>query len=215
MEALRKPLSPKVSSPKKLDSKQITFTTPNVFSDEEAVEFKMKQIHPKLFGLFCPVKYQVVSKEKVLVPYLFLVFDYRLMRSTKNRELGKTGMFDREGQIGVVFDMNEVHSFHFDLYDDLKLKEKKTEDLKGRFVKANCTEREAVETALENVKWQYRRKVFHAMPEITLAKKVKFYREAWELKLDCRGKEYVKFAYRDNFAAKNEHISGLRVRLNT
>lgn len=220
MEAVKKMSSPKRLGPKQLspvksNSKEFIFTTPNVFSDEEAVEFKMKQIHPKMFGLFCPVKYNIVSQGKVFVPYMFLVFDYKMIRSAKNKDLNKVGVFDRQGQIGVVFDMNEVHSFHFDLYDDLKLKKRKTEELNGKFVKANCTEREVYEKSVESVKWQYLRKVFHAMPEITLARKEKFYREAWELKLECRGKEYIKYAYRDNFAAKNEHISGLRVRLNT
>ena len=41
------------------------FSTPNIYNDEEAVELKMKQIHPKLFGLFCPVRYECIKKEKV------------------------------------------------------------------------------------------------------------------------------------------------------
>lgn len=196
-------------------SEKFVLSTPAVYTDDEALEFKMKEIHPKMFGLFCPVKYTILSQEKVFVPYMFLVFDYKLIRNSKNRDLNKAGVFDKQGQIGVVFDMNEIHSFHFDLYDDLKLKKRKIEELNGRFMKANCTEREAVEKSVESVKWQYLRKVFHAMPEITLVKKEKFYREAWELKLECRGREYIKYAYRDNFGAKNEHISGLRVRLNT
>ena len=43
------------------------FSTPNIYNDEEAVELKMKQIHPKLFGLFCPVRYECIKKEKVYV----------------------------------------------------------------------------------------------------------------------------------------------------
>lgn len=200
---------------KEVASEKLILSTPTVYTDDEAVEFKMKQIHPKMLGLFCPIKYTILSKEKVFVPYIFMVFDYKLIRNTRNRDLNKVGVFDKQGQIGVVFDMNEVHSFHFDLYDDLRLKQRKMNELNGRFIKANCTESEALEKSVESVKWQYLRKVFHAMPEITLAKKEKFYREAWELKLECRGREYVKYAYRDNFGASNEHISGLRVRLNT
>ncbi len=188
--------------------------TSNLYDREEAVDFKMKQIHPKLFGLVCPVKYKLISTEQVLVPYMFLVFDYHLVRSSKKNRVDTRGPLDRQGQIGVVFDMNEVHAFHYDLFDDLNLVKAQKDNLQGRFMKANCTDREAIENSIECVKWQYLRKVFHAIPEISLSSKQIFYREAVKLTLNCRGKQYEKFAYKDKFAAKNEHISGLRVRLN-
>lgn len=188
--------------------------TSNVYGQEEAVDFKMKQIHPKLFGLFCPVKYKLISTEKVYVPYMFFIFDYRLVRSTKKKPVDRLGPFDREGQIGVVFDMNEVHAFHYDLFDDLELVKAEKEGINGEFMKANCTNQEAIDNSLECVKWQYLRKVFHAVPEITLASKQLFFREAVKLNLECRGRQYEKFAYKDKFGAKSEHISGLRVRLN-
>lgn len=187
--------------------------TANVYNQEEAVEFKMKQIHPKLFGLFCPVKYRLVSSQNVYVPYMLLVFNYRVVRNPDKVMKDKLGYFDREGRIGVVYDMNEVHAFHYDLYDDLQLVKKSSEGISDMYIEANCTEHEAVDNSIECVKWQYLRKVFHAVPEITLASKQLFYREAVKLNLECRGRQYEKFAYKDNFGAKNEHISGLRVRL--
>lgn len=190
-------------------------TTPNISDDQEAIAWKLKQIHPKLFGLFCPVKYQLVSKEKVQVPYQFMVFDYRLVRSTKKRDLNKKSMFNRQGEVAVVFDMNEAHAFHFDLFDDLRLQKKKTDDLEGEILVANCSDKEAFEQSVECIKWQYLRKIFHAIPELTLIKKECFYREAWRLTLQSHGRRYEKFAYRDRFGAENEHISGLRVRLTT
>ncbi len=193
--------------------KSYVMKTPNIYGGKEAIDVKMKQIHPKLFGLFCPVKYHLISTQKVYVPYMFFVFDYRLARNPNKSRIGKPSPFDREGQIGVVFDMNEVHAFHYDLFDDLELAKMQKDTMKGKFMQANCTEAEAIETSIECVKWQYLRRVFHAVPDITLAKKQVFFREAMNLDLECRGKHYTKFAYRDKFGAKNEHISGLRVRL--
>lgn len=187
--------------------------TPNTYESKEAVELKMKQIHPKLFGLFCPVKYRLLATENVYVPYLFLVFDYRLVRGSKKNDTGRLRPFDREGQIGVVFDMNEAHPFHYDLFDDLELVKSKKEYMEGRFIEGNCTEQEAIDNSIECVKWQYLQKVFHAAPEVTLASKQLFFREAVMLRLECRNKQYEKFAYKDKFGAKSEHISGLRVRL--
>lgn len=187
--------------------------TPNIYDNDEAVEFKMKQIHPKLFGLFCPVKYKLQSTEKVYVPYMLLIFNYRIIRNSDKLKEGKLGHFDREGKIGVVFDMNENHAFHYDLYDELKLVKSSSEDISDMCIKASCTVQEAIDNSIECVKWQYLRKVFHAVPEITLASKQMFYREAVKLNLECRGRHYEKFAYKDKFGAKNEHITGLRVRL--
>lgn len=191
---------------------EYTLVTPRAFNDQEALDMKMKQIHPKLFGLFCPVKYRLVQKTKVQIPYMFLVFEYRLIRGS-DKALDKRGIFDREGKIGVVFDMNEVHPFHFDLYDDLKLEKCSTAVLDGIIMPDNCTEQEAVDQSIECVKWQYLKRVLHAIPQVTLVKKQRFYREAWKLDLDHKGKEYEKYAYKDNFGAQNEHITGLKVRL--
>ncbi|MCQ4638497.1 hypothetical protein NE619_17345 [Anaerovorax odorimutans] len=200
---------------KAITSEKKIFVTPNIQDDEEAIALKMKQIHPKLLGLFCPVKYELIAKEKVQLPYEFLVFHYKLVRSTKKQDLNKQGIFDREGDVAVVFDMNEVHAFHFDLFDDLNLQAKDVSALQGRIIKANCSEKEVLEQSIECIKWQYLRKVFHAIPQLTLIQRKRFYREAWRLELMCRGKQYEKFAYRDRFGAENEHISGLRVRLTT
>ncbi len=191
------------------------WTTPVACTDEEAVRLKMKQIHPKLLGLFCPVKYRLLAKEKVQIPYEFMVFHYKLIRSGKKQDLNRNSLFDREGKIAVVFDMNLVHPFHFDLFDDLRLQKKKTAELGGQILKANCSQKEAFEKSVECIKWQYLRKVFHAVPELTLMKRQAFFREAWKLELSSRGKAFEKFAYRDQFGAENEHISGLRVRLST
>jgi len=142
------------------------------------------------------------------VPYMFMVFDYSLKRGAKAAKL-----FDRQGEIAVVYDMNENHAFHFDLFDDLNLKKLETGNLYGHMISDSCTEDEAINESIDCIKDQYLRKVFHAIPEITLKKKERFYREAWKLTVSCHGKEYEKFAYKDKFQQENEHISGPKVRL--
>ncbi len=196
----------------RLKTSESILITPTIYDDEEAVAAKMKAIHPKLFGLFCPVKYKLISKEKVLVPYMFIKFDYRIRRSN-SENLNRQKMFNREGQIGIVFDMNEIHPFHFDLFDDLNLQKKNIAKTKGEILECSCNEVEAIEQSRECAKWQFLKRVFHTIPEITVAKKELFYREAYKLYLSCNGKTYEKYAYMDSFGLKNEHISGLRVRL--
>lgn len=196
----------------RLKTSESILITPTIYDDEEAVAAKMKAIHPKLFGLFCPVKYKLISKEKVLVPYMFIKFDYRIRRSN-SENLNRQKLFNREGQIGIVFDMNEIHPFHFDLFDNLNLQKKNIAKTKGEILECSCNEVEAIEQSRECAKWQFLKRVFHTIPEITVAKKELFYREAYKLYLSCNGKTYEKYAYMDSFGLKNEHISGLRVRL--
>lgn len=196
----------------RLKTSESILITPTIYDDEEAVAAKMKAIHPKLFGLFCPVKYKLISKEKVLVPYMFIKFDYRIRRSN-SENLNRQKMFNREGQIGIVFDMNEIHPFHFDLFDDLNLQKKNIAKTEGTILECGCNESEAIEQSRECAKWQFLKRVFHTIPDITVAKKELFYREAYKLYLSCNGKTYEKYAYMDSFGLKNEHISGLRVRL--
>lgn len=196
----------------RLKTSESILITPTIYDDEEAVAAKMKAIHPKLFGLFCPVKYRLLKKEKVLVPYMFIKFDYRIRRSN-SENLNRQKMFNREGQIGIVFDMNEIHPFHFDLFDDLNLQKKNIAKTEGTILECGCNESEAIEQSRECAKWQFLKRVFHTIPDITVAKKELFYREAYKLYLSCNGKTYEKYAYMDSFGLKNEHISGLRVRL--
>lgn len=189
--------------------------TEEVMTDEEAVAFKMRKIHPKLFGLFCPVKYTLLEKRKVYVPYEFFVFSYELRRGKHRTGDDKMGIFDRKGEIGVVFDMNEVHSFHFDLYDTLDFRTIPMDSLDGVLLPPNCTSAEAEARTAESVRWKMLRKVFQALPRIALIKHVPFYRPAWELRLAVRSRTFEKFAYMDKHSTQNEHISGLKVRLAT
>lgn len=202
-----------VSRPKRLkkmrtDIRKNVFVTTPYQTDQEAIEWKMKKIHPKLFGLWCPIKYELKESEKVLVPYTLFIFNYELKRGGKSRAL------DRNGEIGVIYDMYEGHCLHFDLNDDLGLEERALDSLKGRILKSKYNRDVALEDAMETVKWRYLRKVFSTIPNVTVKKSVPFYREAWKMNMTARGEEYEKFAYLDVFGMCSENISGLRVRIN-
>lgn len=194
---------------KRVETKESIYITSPYQTDQEAIDWKMKKIHPKLFGLWCPVKYELVNKEKVYVPYRLFVFDYELKRGKK-----PDGPLDRKGQIAAIYDMYERHCLHFDLYDDLGLRRKSADSLSGRIIENSCSDSDALDDVVETVKWRYMRKIFNTVPDITLNKTVSFYREAWKLNLMSRGEEYEKFAYLDAFGMTSENISGLKVRIN-
>lgn len=201
------------SLPKRLENNKMEKTgaiyiTSLYQTDQEAIDWKMKKIHPKIFGLWCPVKYELVKKEKVYVPYRLFVFDYELKRGKK-----ADNPLNRSGQIGAVYDMYERHCLQFDLCDDLGLCRKSLDSLSGRIIKNNCSDDEALEEATETVKWRYLRKIFNTLPDLKLNKAVSFYREAWKLDLISRGEEYEKFAYMDVFGMTSENIHGLKVRI--
>lgn len=202
-----------VSRPKRLEkqiveSKETIYVTSPYHTDQEAIDWKMKKIHPKLLGLWCPVKYELAKKEKVYIPYRLFVFDYELKRGKKD-----DSPLNREGQIGAIYDMHEGHCLHFDLYDDLGLQTKSSDSLPGRIMESKCSDDAALEEATETVKWRYLRRIFNTLPNVTLNKTVAFYREAWKLDLISRGEEYEKFAYLDVFGMTSENLNGLKVRI--
>lgn len=203
-----------VSQPKRLvnkkaNQKKTIYITRPYNTDQEAIDWKMKKIHPKIFGLWCPVKYELIKKEKVYVPYRLFIFDYELRRGKK-----ADNPLNRRGQIGAVYDMHEGHCLQFDVCDDLGLCKKSLDSLSGRIIENSCNDDEALAEATETVKWRYLRKIFNTLPDLTLNKTVSFYREAWKLDLMSRGEKYEKFAYMDVFGMTSENIHGLKARIN-
>ena len=185
--------------------------TEAVRTDEEAMQKKMKLLSKKLFGLFSPVTYKLISSRKVYVPYEYLVFSYEIHRG-KNKKV-KNSMMDRSGKVGIVFDLNEVHAFHYDLLDNLYLNKASKSELNGQILTDNCSPEEVVNKSRETVQWKVLHRLFRDMGEVELLERKKFYRAAWELKLEANKREFVKFAYLDSYGSENEHVSGLKVRL--
>jgi hypothetical protein len=185
--------------------------TESVRTDEEAIKKKMDLLNTKIFGLFSPVSYELKSKKKIYVPYELLVFSYEIHRG-KRKDL-KRGMFDREGQVGIIFDLNEVHPFHYDLYEDLEFKKYSLEKLDGDLLKDQCPTEDAEKQCREFVQWRVLQRVFRDLGQVDLVKRVKFYRPAWELLVEARNQEMIRYAYMDGYGSENEHVSGLKVRL--
>ena len=185
--------------------------TESVRTDEEAIKKKMDLLNTKIFGLFSPVSYELKSKKKIYVPYELLVFSYEIHRG-KRKDL-KRGMFDREGQVGIIFDLNEVHPFHYDLYEDLKFKKCSLEKLDGNLLKDQCPTEGVEKQCREFVQWRVLQRVFRDLGQVDLVKRVKFYRPAWELLVEARNQEMIRYAYMDEYGSENEHVSGLKVRL--
>ena len=199
---------------KRMKSESNVLLTRHTKTDEEAISRKMKLIQPKLFGLFTPVKYELISKKKVYVPYIFFVFSYHLRRGKKiDENLYRKSCFDKEGKIGIVFDLNEVHPFHFDLIDSVDLIKTEKKDIEGEIIPDQCDLKDAENQSMETIKWKLLRSVFHNFPSIEIESQLKFYRPAWELTVQSMGKSFKKYAYMDIYETENEHISGLKVRL--
>lgn len=195
---------------KHLTKKEILVTS-SVKRDQQAVEDKLKALNPKLFGVFNPVPYELKEKRKVYLPYELLIFSYNITTG-KNPEAGALKRFDKHGEIGIIFDYNEVHGFHFDLSEKLSIKPITGENIDGDILADQCTHEEAVKKAKDLINRKYLNRPFKNT-EIKLIKSQRFYRAAWELTVEARGAEFQRYAYMDLYGSSNEHISGLKLRL--
>jgi hypothetical protein len=184
--------------------------TKNVFSDKDAIQRKMEMLNTKIFGLFSPVTYSLTKKRKVFIPFELLIFHYRI---EKGNNLKNSSLRVREGEIGVIYDLNEEHAFHYDLFDKLESSNKHIDNLKGVFLPAKCSDEEVVKRCKDIVQYKMLARAYKGLGILTLAKREKFYREAWELTTVCRGKEYIRYAYKDRYSPQSEHVSGLKIRL--
>ena len=184
--------------------------TKNVYSDKEAIQRKMEMLNTKLFGLFSPVTYSLSKKRKVFIPFELLIFHYRI---EKGNNLKNSSLRVREGEIGVIYDLNEEHAFHYDLFDKLESSNKHIDTLKGVFLPSKCSDEEVMTRCKDIVQYKMLARAYKGLGILTLAKREKFYREAWELTTVCRGREHIRYAYKDRYSPQNEHVSGLKIRL--
>ncbi len=195
--------------PDKIEYIQITERSK---TDAQAVEGKMKALTYKLFGLFNPVPYELISMRKVFVPYELLVYSYRI---GKGKRPGSTpGRFDKTGEIAIVFDNNEAHGFHFDLSEDLPLQKLLKANIDGEILPDQCTEDQVLQNTKDTIRFRYLSRGLGHVCELELTNRSKFYRPAWELTVSANGKQMQRFAYLDIYGSMNENISGLKVRLN-
>ncbi|MDE8735177.1 hypothetical protein P0G10_18940 [Eubacteriales bacterium DFI.9.88] len=181
---------------------------------DQAVAEKMKSLNVKFLGLFNPVPYEMVSYRPVLVPYNMLIYYYSMQKGPQ-----KTKFLNRQGEIAIIFDANEVHGFHFDLVEKERFRTKSNNlsklDQPFELLQKNCTEQEMEQKCYDMIRYKYLQRISRGRSEIKLRKKNEFYRPAVEMVVAARGKEMVKYAYLDQYALSSEHISGLKVRLDS
>ena len=181
---------------------------------EEAIAEKMKSLSPKLFGIFAPVVYELISWKTVLIPYYLLTYEYSMREG-----FSKKRFMNRSGEITVIFDANEVHGFHFDKaeYADFKTVCVNRKSLLGEYeiIEMNCTEEDIEENCLDLIRYRYLQKISRGGSEIIFMEKEKFYRPAVEMTVMARGKVMERYAYLDKYTLSSEHISGLKVRLDS
>ncbi len=193
--------------------KKIKLTNP-VITEAEAMEKKQKLLNGKIFGLFSPVNYQLLSVRKVYVPYELLIFSYEVNRKGKNADGNKKSFFYHSGKTGIVYDLNERHGFYIDLSEEeITWSKKDADSLDGEILLDACTREEVTENCLRTVRWKVLNRAYRNVSDISLVERQKFYRPACEMKFECREKEFIKYAYLDSYGLENEHVSGLRVRL--
>ena len=75
-------------------------------------------------------------------------------------------------------------------------------------------------TIIENTEYSIKRqilfKAYKTMDsELKLVKRVKFYREAWELVMTYKDRTFTKYAYLDDYGVQNERARGLNTRLDS
>ncbi|MDR2088239.1 MAG: hypothetical protein LBP73_02670 [Clostridiales Family XIII bacterium] len=187
------------------------FVTPEVSAKEDAINGKISRLQGKLFGIPM-IKFSVASMKKVLVPYRCFVFDFKLSgRNAKWLRLNKKGC------VGIIFDLNEVHSFEYDYADmgDLALEKIETSENDIHMIKPHCSEEEAKEFAILYVQNRILKRIYRSTGELVPVKDVHFYRPAWQLEIRYKGKQItnMRYAYLDAYGIENEHILGLKVRL--
>jgi len=181
-------------------------------TDQQAIDEKMKALCPKILGLFCPVHYDLHSKRKVFVPYELMVFSYRIGKAADPNKAA--GSFCRAGEIALVFDMNEVHGFHFDLSEKLPLQRLDPAKIDGDILPERCSKNEAIEKSKDLIRFKYLNRGLSRGCTLDLVKREVFYRPAWELTVSALGKEMKRFAWLDHYGTESENISGLKLRMN-
>lgn len=198
---------------KELDVADQIIVTEEILNKDQAIDQKTNQLQTKILGM-ATTKFEIESIEKVHVPYCFYIYDYKINRKTF---VNRSGKLDKSGQVAIVFDLNEVHPFEYDLKDEdrLEFAQASKSDIKGRIMKAQCSKNEADDMVIARIQNKILRRLYATTGDLDLIKRKEFYRPAWALAIRYKGSENVnmRYAYADNYAVQNEHILGLKFRL--
>lgn len=197
--------------PAVIKARDLLKVTIPVITEDEAIGRKEKLLNTKLFGLFSPVKYEIKAVRKVYVPFELLIFSYEVNFGGKPRS--PESVLHRDGQTAIVFNIKENHGFHFDLAEEIRRKRLEKGSLDGDILKGGVSPDDILEDSMRIVKQKVLRRVYRNVTNLKIVKRERFYRPACEITAECRGREFIKYAYMDEYTSSNEHISGLRTRL--
>jgi len=177
---------------------------------DDAIVAKMRQVEPTLLGKKL-VNYERNGIRRVWVPYYYMTYDYEVIR---NVFFNKSKSFNRRGKLAVVYDVNEMHAFHYDLdaEDELPLVRKNIDSIEGSILPDKDIE-EIRANAERSVQRQILWKAYKMEGKLKPIKTVKFFREAWELDLKYKDRTFIKYAYLDKYGIHDEKARGLTARL--
>lgn len=200
-----KPLMKEQTSDKKLVTKSVAL-------DETAIAAKMKAIEPKLLGIKL-IKYERGESSKVWVPYYFLTYDFVVRRGLSKNHTNDR--FAKKGRIAVVYDANEMHASLYDVSADGEIPfEKKDVSATGvKILPEAGTYEEILENAERTIQRQMLFKAYKTEGQLFMVDTKKFYREAWQLQVFYKEREFIKYAYLDDYGVHNERARGLKTRM--
>ncbi len=193
-------------------TQKIELVTRSIASDEAAVAAKMKAIEPKLLGIKL-VKYSRGDSSKVWVPYYFLTYDFVVRRGLSKNHTNDR--FAKKGRIAVVYDANEMHASLYDVSADGEIPfEKKDVSATGTMVLPESGKYEEIlENAERAIQRQMLFKAYKTEGQLSIVDAKKFYREAWQLQVFYKDREFIKYAYLDDYGVHNERARGLKTRM--
>ena len=187
----------------------MTYYMPMTADRQEAIDDKLKQVQGSFFGR--PVnKVDIGTVRDVWVPYGYFIYDFAV---GGDKGLMKT---KREGQVYVIYDMNERHCLQYDEKESgpLPVQKKDFSEEKRPQLKVGISRRQIFEDVEEYIQMKIMYKTFGRRGKLKLVKHFDFYRPAVELEVFFKGKNRnIRFAYLDDYAVKSEHILGMKYRI--
>ncbi|NLD18703.1 MAG: hypothetical protein GX663_00430 [Clostridiales bacterium] len=194
-------------------TKSSAFFTKTTADREKSIEEKIKLLHGNFFGKPI-VKFEVTRMTDVWVPYCYLEYDFKVERHIVFKKKG----LRKQGEVAVVFDMNEMHPFQYDIYEsgDIPLLKSSLDALsdKAKMIKCDNSFEEIENKAKEYIQFKVMKRFYGSEAKLLLRKKKMFYRPAVEMEVIYKGENpNMRYVYLDEFGVESEHILGLKYRV--
>lgn len=177
----------------------------------EAVQSKIRLLRGSFFGR--PIsRFEVGTVRNVWIPYYYMEYSFLVERNVLFKKRG----IKKEGELALVFDMNEMHPFQYDLYESgsLSLKKGKPDIESGEIIECTNDFSEVRIKSEDYIQFRIMKRFYGTDGKLSLKQKLKFYRPAVELEIIYKGQNSnLRYAYLDEFSVKSEHILGLKYRV--